>query len=139
MSSVSWYFFSSPLCCPYMYFSVDLCLISQKPLVAAILHRCGWVLASSSGKPLQSFVFQENVNRFYFMYTSFLVSSCLMWSNLVSPLAHLNSLISAEFSLQSSLVFRLAPITGKYPYNDIIISTKGCLFTVGVRTLVFTE
>ena len=39
-----------PLCFPFVCFSVDFCFFSQKLLVAAILHRCGWVLASSSGQ-----------------------------------------------------------------------------------------
>ena len=37
-----------PVCCPS--FSVGLGSFSQRPLVLAILHRCGWVLASSSGQ-----------------------------------------------------------------------------------------
>ena len=52
-----------PLCFPFVCFSVDFCFFSQKLLVAAILHRCGWVLASSSGQT--TFVFQEGVNMFY--------------------------------------------------------------------------
>ena len=40
-----------------------------------------------------------------FMCASFLMSSFLMCSNLVFPLAHLNILISAEFSLFSSFLF----------------------------------
>ena len=40
-----------------------------------------------------------------FTWASFLMSSFLMWSNQVFPLAHLNILISAEFSLLSSFFF----------------------------------
>ena len=40
-----------------------------------------------------------------FTWASFLMSSFLMWSNLVFPLAHLNILISAEYSLLSSFFF----------------------------------
>ena len=40
-----------------------------------------------------------------FTCASFLVSSFLMWSNLVFLLAHLNILISAELSLSSSFFF----------------------------------
>ena len=40
-----------------------------------------------------------------FTCASFLMSSFLMWSNLVFPLAHLNILISAELSLFSSFFF----------------------------------
>ena len=39
------------------------------------------------------------------MCAFFLISSFLMWFNLVFPLAHLTILISAEFSLFSSFVF----------------------------------
>ena len=39
-----------PICFPPVSFSVDLCFSSQKLLVAAISHRCGCVLASSSGQ-----------------------------------------------------------------------------------------
>ena len=34
-----------PVCCPSNSFSVGLGSVSQRPLVLAILHRCGWVLA----------------------------------------------------------------------------------------------
>ena len=40
-----------------------------------------------------------------FMCASFLMSSFLMWSNLVFPLAHLNILILAEMSVFSSFFF----------------------------------
>ena len=40
-----------------------------------------------------------------FTCASFLMSSFLMWSNLVFPLAHLNILISVKFSLFSSFFF----------------------------------
>ena len=40
-----------------------------------------------------------------FTWASFVMSSFLMWSNLVFPPAHLNILISAEFSLLSSFFF----------------------------------
>ena len=39
-----------PLCYTSIYFLVDLCSVSQKLLVSAISHRCGCVLASSSGQ-----------------------------------------------------------------------------------------
>ena len=48
-----------------------------------------------------SLLFSRNVST-GFTCASFLMSSFLMWSNLVFPLAHLNILISAEFSLFSS-------------------------------------
>ena len=39
-----------PVCCPSISVSVDLGSFFQKLLVATISHRCGWVLASSSGQ-----------------------------------------------------------------------------------------
>ena len=52
-----------PLCCPYISFSVGLCSCSQKLLGATISHRCGWVLASSSGQSTLDFCL--SFNRFY--------------------------------------------------------------------------
>ena len=46
-----------PVCCPSISFSVGLGSFSQGPLVLAILHRCGWVLASSSGQTTLVFCF----------------------------------------------------------------------------------
>ena len=40
-----------PVWCPSISFSVCLCSFSQKPLVLAISHRCGCVIASSNGQP----------------------------------------------------------------------------------------
>ena len=74
-----------PLCCPSVSFSVDLCSFSQKRLVLAISHRCGCVLALSSGQTTLVFVFQESFNMF--MFTSFLMSYFPMWSDLIFPLA----------------------------------------------------
>ena len=47
-----------PVCCPSISFSVGLCSFSQKPLVLEISHRCGCVLASSSGQTTIVFCFQ---------------------------------------------------------------------------------
>ena len=57
MSSVSWYFLMSPFRFPSISFSVGLCSYSQKPLVSAISHRCGCVLASSRGQTALVFGF----------------------------------------------------------------------------------
>ena len=46
-----------PVCCPSISFSVGLGSFSQRPLVLAILHRCGWVLASSSDQTTLVFCF----------------------------------------------------------------------------------
>ena len=83
---------------------VGLYSSSQKPLVAAILRRCGWVLVSSSGQTTYSLLFSRKIST-GFTWASFLMSSFLMWSNLVFPFAHLNILISAGFSLLSSFFF----------------------------------
>ena len=86
-----------PLCCPSISLSVDLCSVSQKLLVSAISHRCGCVLASSTGQTvLNSLLFSRKIST-GFMCVPFLMSLFLMWSNLVFPLANLNILISAEF------------------------------------------
>ena len=72
------------------------------PETCAISHRCGCVLASSSGQTTLVFCFP---GKFQHVLRGFLMSSFLMWSNMVFPLAHLNILISAEFSLFSSFFF----------------------------------
>ena len=89
---------------PPSLFSADLCSFSQKLLVLAVSQRCGCVLASSSGQTTLVFLFSRKVST-GFTSASFLISSFLMWSNLVFPLVHLNILISAEFSLFSSFFF----------------------------------
>ena len=95
-----------PLCFHSISFSLDLCSFSQKLLVAAISHRYGWVLASSSGQTTLGFVFQESFNRFY--VCSFLMSSFLMWPNLVFPLP-----ISTS-SFQQNLVVLIFLLYGQH-------------------------
>ena len=74
-----------PVCCPSISFSVGLCSFSQKPLVLAISHKCGCVLASSSGQTTLVFVFWECFNRFLRAPPS----CCLHFrSNLIFFLAH---------------------------------------------------
>ena len=55
------------------------------------------------------------------------MSSFLMWSNLVFPLAHLNILISAEFSLLSSFFFT-AQHSEPYVIAGLIIVLKTLSF-----------
>ena len=62
-----------------------------------------------------------------FTWASFLMSSFLMWSNLVFPLAHLNILISAEFSLLSSFFFT-AQHSEPYVIAGLIIVLKTLSF-----------
>ena len=79
--------------------SVDLCSFSQKLLVVTISHRIMMWLGSRLKQWPNHFslLISRKVST-GFMCASFLMSSFLMWSNLVFPLAHLNILISAEFS-----------------------------------------
>ena len=114
-----------PVCCPSISLLVGLCSCSQKLLVAAFLHRCGWVLASSSGHTTLV-LFSRNVST-GFTWASFLMSSFLMWSNLVFPLAHLNILILAEFSLLSSFVFT-AQHSERYVIAGLMIVLKTLSF-----------
>ena len=81
-----------PVCCPSISFSIDPCSFSQKPLVFAISHIRGCVLASSSGQTTLVFCFFNRCLR--------APPPCLVF-----PLAHLNILISVEFSLLSSFFF----------------------------------
>ena len=55
--------------------------------------------AQAVAKPLYHFVFRKKFFNM-FMRASFLMSSFLMWSNLVFPLAHINILTSAECNVQ---------------------------------------
>ena len=82
-----------------------LCSFSQKPLVLAILNTYMWLGSRLKQWPNHfSLLFSRKVST-GFTWASFLMSSFLMWSNLVFPLAHLNIIISAEFSLLSSFFF----------------------------------
>ena len=74
-----------------------------------------------------SLLFSRNVST-GFTCASFLLSSFLMWSNLVFPLAHLNILISAELSLFSS-VFFTAQHSEPYVIASLIIVLKTLSFT----------
>ena len=62
-----------------------------------------------------------------FTCVSFLMSSFLMWSNLVFPLAHLNILILAEFSLLSSF-FLTAQHSELYVIAGLMIVLKTLSF-----------
>ena len=88
MSSVSRYFFLSPCMLSLHPFFDRPLPSSQKPLVLAISHGCGCVLASTSGQTTLVFCFLGKFQQ-DFMCASFLMSSFLMWSNLAFPLGHL--------------------------------------------------
>ena len=85
-----------PLCCLSSSFSVDFCSFSHKLLVLVTYHRCGLILASGSSQTHFSLLFSSKYST-GFMRASFLMSSLLMWSNLVFHTAQLNILI--EFTL----------------------------------------
>ena len=59
-------------------------------------------------------LFSANVSM-GFMFTSFLVSLFIMWSNLVLPIPHLNILILAELSLLSSFFL----VSSKLAVNQV--------------------
>ena len=97
MSSVSRYFFMSP-CMLSLHHFLGLPDTSSLSDFAQM-----WLGSRLKQWPNHfSLLFSRKVST-GFTWASFLMSSFLMWSNLVFPLAHLNILISAEFSLLSSL------------------------------------
>ena len=75
-----------------------------------------------------SLLFSRNVST-GFTYASFLMSSFLMWSNMVFPLAHLNILISAELSLFSSFLF-----TGQHSEPYVIAGLMIVLKTLSFKS-----
>ena len=103
MSSLSWYFFMFP-------FMLSLHLFLGRPLflLPETSSRSDFAQMWLGSRLKQwpdhfSLLFSRKVST-GFTWASFM-SSFLMWSNLVFPLAHLNILISAEFSLLSSFFF----------------------------------
>ena len=82
--------------CSSISFSVALCSFSQKRLV---LFAQMWLCSHLKQWPNHvSLLFSRKVST-GFICASFLVSSFLMWSNLIFLLAHLNILISVECCL----------------------------------------
>ena len=101
MSSVSWYFFMSPFMLSlHLFFGRPLLLLPETSSLSDFVQM--WL-----GSRLK-----QSSNHFVFCFLGKFQqvsrappSRCLMWSNLVFPLAHLNILISAEFCLFSSFFF----------------------------------
>ena len=106
MSSVSWYFFMSPCRCMlslHLFLGRPLFLLPETSSRSDFAQM--WLGSRLKQWPNHfSLLFSRKVST-GFTWASFLMSSFLMWSNLVFPLAHLNILISAEFSLLSSFFF----------------------------------
>ena len=101
VSSISLYFFMSPcMLSLHLFFGRPLLLVPE----TSSLRDFSWMWLCSRLKQCPnrfSHLFSRKVST-GFMCASFLMSSFLMWSNLVFPLAHLKILISAELSLLSS-------------------------------------
>ena len=104
MSSVSWYFFMSPLTlCLHLFFGRPRLRLPETSSFSDFAQMC--LLFRLKQWPYHfSLLFSRNVAT-GFTCASFLMSSFRMWSNLVFPLAHLNILISAELSLFSSFFY----------------------------------
>ena len=104
MSSVSRYFFMSPcMLSLHLFFGRPRLLLPETSSLSDFAQM--WLGSRLKQWPNHfSLLFSRNVST-GFTWASFLISSCLMWSNLVFPLARLNILISAEFSLLSSFFF----------------------------------
>ena len=99
MSSASWYFFvSSFMLSLHLFFGRPLLLLPETSSRNDFAQM--WLGSRLKQWPI-SLLFSRKVTT-CFMCASFLMSSFLMWSNLVFPLAHLNIHILAEFSLLSS-------------------------------------
>ena len=104
MSSVSWYFFMSPcMLSLHLFFGRPLLLLPETFSLSDFARI--WLHSNLKQWPNHfSLLFSRKVST-DFTWVSFLISSYLMWSNVVFPLAHLNVLISAEFGLLSSFLF----------------------------------
>ena len=104
MSSVSWYFFMSPLILSlHLFFGRPLVLLPETSSLSDFAQM--WVGSRLKQWPNHfSLLFSRKVST-GFTCVSFLMSSFLRWSNLVFPLVHLSILISTEFSLFSSFFF----------------------------------
>ena len=103
-SSVSWYFFMSPLILSlHLFFGRPLVVLPETSSLSDFAQM--WVGSRLKQWPNHfSLLFSRKVST-GFTCASFLMSSFLRWSNLVFPLVQLSILISTEFSLFSSFVF----------------------------------
>ena len=126
MSSVSWYFFRSPcMLSIHLFFGRPLLLLPESYSLSDLAQM--WLRSRLKQWPNHfTLLFsRKSFNRFY--VRPFLMSSFLMWSNMVFPLAHLNILISAEFSLFWSFIFT-AQHTEPYVIAGLIIVLKTLSF-----------
>ena len=98
MSSVSWCFFMSPcMLSLHLFLGRPLLLLPETSSLSDFALM--WLRSRLKQSPNHfSLLFSRNVPT-GFTWASFLMSSFLMWSNRVFPLAHLNILNSAEFKL----------------------------------------
>ena len=127
MSSVSWYFFRSPcMLSLHLFFGRPLFLLPETSSLSHFAQM--WLRYHLKQWPnhLNSLLFSRKVST-GFTCASFLMSSLLMWSTLVFPLAHLNILISAEFSLFSSFFFT-AQHSEPYVIAGLMIVLKNLSF-----------
>ena len=87
----------------HLFYGQPLFLLPENSSLSDLAHM--WLRSRLKQWPNHfSLLFSRKVST-GFTWASFLMSSFLMWSNLLFPLAHLNILISAEFSLLSSFFF----------------------------------
>ena len=126
MSSVSWYFFISPFTLSlHLFFGRPLLLLPETSSRSDFAQM--WLRSRLKQWPNHfSLLFSRNVAT-GFTCASFLMSSFLMWSNLVFPLAHLNILISAELSLFSYFFFT-AQHSEPYVIAGLVIDLKTLSF-----------
>ena len=100
-----------PLRCPSISFSVGLCSFSQTPPVSTISHRCGCVLASSSGQTTLVFCFLGTFQQVLRVLPSWCLHSWCgpTWSSLL-PIStssfRLNWVCSHLSSLQPNILSR---------------------------------
>ena len=110
-----------PLCCP----SISLFLLPETSSHCDFAQLCLHSRLKQWSNHF-SLLFSWKVSS-GFSWASFLMSSFLMWSNLVFPLAHLNILISAEFSLFSYFRF-MAQHSEPYVIAGLMIVLKTLSF-----------
>ena len=126
MSSVSRYFFMSPcMLSLHLFLGRPRLLLPETSSLSDFAQM--WLGSRLKQWPNHfSLLFSRKVST-GFTWASFLMSSFLMWSNLVFPLAHLNILISAEYSLLSSFFFT-AQHSEPYVIAGLIIVLKTLSF-----------
>ena len=124
MCSVSRYFFMSFFMLSlHLFFGRPLLLVPETSSLGDFAQTWLGSCLKQLPKPL---LFSRKVST-GFTCASFRMSSFLMWSNLVFPLAHLNILISAEFSLLSSF-FLMAQHSEPYVIAGLMIVLKTLSF-----------